>query len=40
MRLRVCKGVMRLRVVMCLHDYQKVQHLALHAFHNTENEAV
>jgi len=21
-------------------DYQKVQHLALHAFHNTENEAM
>ena len=23
-----------------LQDYQKVQHLALHAFHNTENEAM
>ena len=24
----------------CVQDYQKVQHLALHAFHNTENEAM
>lgn len=23
-----------------LQDYEKVQHLALHAFHNTENEAI
>jgi len=23
-----------------MQDYQKVQHLALHAFHNTENEAM
>jgi len=39
-RLSVCRGVMRLRVVVFTQDYQKVQHLALHAFHNTENEAV
>jgi hypothetical protein len=25
---------------LCLQDYNKVQHLALHAFHNTENEAM
>lgn len=25
---------------LLLQDYQKVQHLALHAFHNTENEAM
>ena len=40
MRLSVCRGVMRLRVVVFTQDYQKVQHLALHAFHNTENEAM
>jgi len=39
-RLSVCRGVMRLRVVVFTQDYQKVQHLALHAFHNTENEAM
>lgn len=27
-------------IVFCVQDYQKVQHLALHAFHNTENEAM
>ena len=27
-------------VIFCIQDYQKVQHLALHAFHNTENEAM
>lgn len=25
---------------MVFQDYQKVQHLALHAFHNTENESM
>lgn len=26
--------------LLVLQDYHKVQHLALHAFHNTENEAM
>lgn len=35
-RLKVCV----LCVFLLLQDYSKVQHLALHAFHNTENEAM
>lgn len=27
-------------LVFCVQDYQKVQHLALHSFHNTENEGM